>query len=651
MQAIIAQDSTECARYGVLFGGGVTIHAANFQSLPGFPTCCPTFANGNGFVPDIAVFSDQPLTKGRLSLSTRLMLTNLSGRLSEVETQVVAVNGKQVNAQIEHSLDATIEGLGISPLLSYRFSRVFSGMLGARIDIPLFATMFSQEELLFPEVGTFENNRRIRNEQSGKIPDLQAAMVSGVLGVRFDIPVSKSNKWKLLPEFLFTFGLNSVTRAVPWNINGVHIGLGIAYQPEGNSEKVIETPAVTPTKVVEPEPKTYSISASVSVDVQPADTLDATTAYIQTEEVSKYSVFPLLNFVFFEQQSDALPFRYKVLEPMRNAKAPVIDTMYSSALDAYYDVLNILGSRLRAVPTSSVTLVGCIAESEKAIPKLAERRAQNVARYLQSVWGINPSRLKIVARALPAKPSSSLTPDGNAENRRVEIIADERIVREMSSHTILTNVRSTRLNVRSEYEGNDSCLQWMIHAERNGRTKHQFIGYGAPPAIYTIPIQALGEDISPTDNVRVTLSVKSVHGIVKDTSVPVLIRYQTAVEKQQAKVVDTTLHSFSLILFDVNSSELRTEHSEALQRLSNLVQTASLIEVIGSTDKLGDAKENEVLSQQRATAVATKLQAMAPQCTVKSIGKGDELAPYSHTYPEGRFYNRTVVVTVYVPRR
>jgi outer membrane protein OmpA-like peptidoglycan-associated protein len=78
----------------------------------------------------------------------------------------------------------------------------------------------------------------------------------------------------------------------------------------------------------------------------------------------------------------------------------------------------------------------------------------------------------------------------------------------------------------------------------------------------------------------------------------------------------------------------------------------STASIKGSTDRLGELRYNVNLSTDRARAVEAYLRSVAPQVSIDSVtGVGPADLPYDNSLPEGRFYCRTVSLTITTPLR
>jgi OmpA-OmpF porin, OOP family len=104
------------------------------------------------------------------------------------------------------------------------------------------------------------------------------------------------------------------------------------------------------------------------------------------------------------------------------------------------------------------------------------------------------------------------------------------------------------------------------------------------------------------------------------------------------------------LLFEVGKASLKSEAKTALSQLLKLLLSnpTATLRIEGHTDNKGSAASNQVLSENRAKAVATALKEMGMPETVKIETKGlgftQPIAP--NTDEAGRAKNRRVDITV-----
>ncbi|PLX33432.1 MAG: hypothetical protein C0600_00480, partial [Ignavibacteria bacterium] len=171
-------------------------------------------------------------------------------------------------------------------------------------------------------------------------------------------------------------------------------------------------------------PVSGPLEASIRTDVLDFSLLRSTSqsSGLTIEEIVTRETVPLLNYVFFEEGSDALPSRYEKLSPSE-AAAFTMAALPDGTLERYYHILNIIAARMKQRPGSTITLTGCTDGRETRA--VAGLRANTVAMYLRDAWGLDASRVAVDARQLPGSPSSTRSDEGRAENRRVEITSTD----------------------------------------------------------------------------------------------------------------------------------------------------------------------------------------------------------------------------------
>lgn len=134
-------------------------------------------------------------------------------------------------------------------------------------------------------------------------------------------------------------------------------------------------------------------------------------AMVRTTRVRMEQTSVLHPVIPFEKHAASIPSRY-VLISQERAPSYVTDRLARpSPVELVYDILNVVGYRMRVHGAEQLVVRGSAAPDEA--PVLALARAEAVAQYLRSTWGITAARLRIEAGApAAAAPSSTGRPGG-----------------------------------------------------------------------------------------------------------------------------------------------------------------------------------------------------------------------------------------------
>jgi outer membrane protein OmpA-like peptidoglycan-associated protein len=371
---------------------------------------------------------------------------------------------------------------------------------------------------------------------------------------------------------------------------------------------------------------------------------------VMKEEIIR-ETFPLLNYVFFEQGSAVLPDRYVRLSPLALQQFDE-SAIEGGALDFYYNVLNVIGSRMRAMPDVRLTVAGYLNDSgvERKNPTLAADRAEAVRDYLRTVWSIDEARIDTEAGRLPPLPSSSRDTLGLAENRRVEFRTDSwELLRPVTFVRRLASVTPEDVLFSPAVDAEEGLADWVLTTEQQGREFDRRKGAQMERSIRWNWRCTRGELPASSGDLLVRFLVRDKAGDSFVTE-PQAIRVREVKRESRQNVSVSedgiTKEKISLILFPFDVAEPGPRNERIMTdfvypRLS----AGSTVTVNGYTDVIGSEEYNQKLSQERADAVTAALQAHLGEETdvrTESIGHGEVSPQYSNDTPEGRFYNRTV---------
>jgi outer membrane protein OmpA-like peptidoglycan-associated protein len=661
---ITAQSVSDNAtsRFGLLGDFGLFQHGSDFRGLPGLPTCCPRYDKGTGSGFFAGLVYDIPISS-TLFLNLRGVYSAHKGVFTSIETRpVLDITNTVVDGVFEHRLETSLGIIALEPIVRYPIFGNLALNGGMNISYALQKDYTQQETLLSPSTGTFGNGQRVELQNSGAIPQSASIGLAVLAGISYSIPLSKT--WTLAPEFLYSIGLTNEVQDLKWSISAARFGAILYFQPQPSAkepiiepipEKPVETPIIVEKKIIPketpPEPPKPTMNVMIqAVGMDGAD-VDLPLVRLRVEEFISTQMYPLLNYVFFDDNSSELPARYNSLQKTKVqefTEKSLKNLQNKNSLEVYYDILNIVGYRMSRLPKSKLTLTGCNSNqnAEQSNLKLSQARAEAVKNYLISTWNIEPNRISAKARNLPEVASNLET--GIEENRRVELtstvseILDPVIIQD----TLRTaNPPSVKFSPSAIVES--GVKQWNIIALQQSKTLRTFKGEGEMPQSLvwrvndeqsTMPRQSIPIDytLDATDNTEKL----SAHA---EGSIPVELI--TIERKQSEKRDDKYIDRYNLILFDFDRATLTQNHKRIIDFIGKRTNSKSTVSIIGYTDLKGTFERNQSLQLQRANAVAKALN--SGQITVKGAGETNQL--FDNTLPEGRFYNRTVVIEVETP--
>lgn len=641
--------------FGLLGGMQRTHFTGTFQSLPGLYNCCKGFDGSSTSMDPFFGGSIRYAITASFGLDMQVEYVQSRGELSAVNTigNALSFNGSGfdiVEAQSAFMMSWIIPSLGFTPSLAWKpFESGFGIRGGFTLRLQSNGEATGREELIQPKGVVFSDTKStIRNDR--KVNFTPTSLVYGpIIGLCYDMKLSES--FTLTPEISYMHILNQLIEFSnsdeSLSMSALRAGIMLSYTAF-TPARLVEIP-ITPLPIIEIDtnkpyiPKRLKAKlAAFSVNEQ---SKEENIVNIVIEEYSSLTMTPLLNFVFFEEGEDKIPARYARLDA---TDTPMFDIDFihtPNHVETYLHILNIIGKRMIEKPASIITLTGCNADiqKEKGDMALSMRRAESVKAYLEKVWNVSSNRITIKNRNLPEKHANTQTIMGAQENRRVEITSNEPYI--ISPIITLDTVRTMNppiVRFRPQVE-TDSVSTWQLIAGQQDKELRRFTGEEKVPAFIDWHI---GEEMSEglaTDS-AIVYAFKARTSLQDSAEIQGMIPIEqvTLHKKKINRVQDREVNTFSLVLFDVRSSEITEGNAQIIDFIKGFVKPNSNISITGFTDRLGDADANQRLAQERADATAKALQVKNKAIV---LGKGNS-ALYDERYPEGRLYTRTVDVIV-----
>lgn len=641
---VLKADSLTVRR--LAYGGGIgyvsAFHDADFRALPNVPNCCPNFTSGSGGGFELWLFGELPIGE-TLKFGGRVAFTRHSASFNIDEQTTVIVGDHTEQITFSHSLDVSMSRIGVEPYIGFRLGG-FGASAGIRVGTTM-APTYEQRETVSP--GTFDDGRNVRNQFAGTLQDASTLFADITAGVSYSIPLNYSKTVFLVPGVRLNYGVTPIVNNYTWSTSLVTSGISLRFEPKPSEVIPVTPPPQTPPPPP-PPPKerpapTPITRINASFDIAAVSEANIADNVFRVEEFVSTQMYPLLNYLFFDEDNADIPQRYN--------SSGAVATDQSSELTAYYNLLNIIGQRMQQKPAARITVTGCNADAgrEKSDIQLSRNRATAVKNYLISKWNIAPERVRIEARGLPERASNPERPEGAAENRRVEIIADDEQI--LAPLYVRDTVRELphSIRVRPTVTNAGAIQRWEFAVEQNGRALAGWKARFAPPTELTINSRQTDlREVSGNEPLQCTFTAFGADDrqlAFAASEMPV--EYVTLEQKRSVRAADKELERFRLMLFDFDESEPGPANRKTIRTITARIRPQSTIKIIGATDAAGDPDYNKRLSLARAQAVSRILGNSRASVEGAGVAGGE----FDNSLPEARFYNRNVTVEIVSPAK
>jgi len=561
-----------------------------------------------------------------------------------------------IPAVFTHTVEADILSVNIEPAVQYEIVQQLYAHVGISAGL-LMTTQYSQIEVItVPESGTFPNGERSRNEVTDEpIPGASSVVAGLVAGISYDLPLNRDQSVFISPELYYNYGLTNLVDGLDWSVNQVRFGVAVKWmpkaaetptEPEQPLQQELRDTTRTPIAAVDDAPFNVFLQASVVTDTG----VSGKEFVVTVEDFTSVSMTPLLNYLFFDRGSAVIPDRYTQTSTLDTESFDESAINPEDKLNVYYNVLNIIGHRLKVHKDARITLVGCnanVAEEENNT-LLSRQRAVTVRDYLNRVWGIDTARVEIVARNLPALAANSSSKDGMQENSRVEIVSDnELITAPLSTTGIVRNATPPYVTFTLRVDSPIAVTSWKLETYAGDRAFKAWTDSGSPPANIE---WRLNPNTEPSLDFSIPivcrLTVVNQQGSMQQAFDSIPVKQVTLAQKRAVNSADREINRFGLILFGVRSSSISQDNAFILDNIKTYIKPESKVTITGYTDRSGDAAYNQELATERARSTARYLGIDVNGMNVKGIGNANT---FDADLPEGRLYTRTVEIIVETP--
>ena len=260
-------------------------------------------------------------------------------------------------------------------------------------------------------------------------------------------------------------------------------------------------------------------------------------------------------------------------------------------------------------------------------------------------------RFVIKTTSRPRLVSNESYDEGIEENRRVEFSSsDPSILGPVVHSRFYEYVPSQpRHQFRVDVRNAPKNSGWNLSVYHRGNMIGGRGGSLVPPSTVTFDLdQEMTDQIGPvigsvdTLDAQLRLNPQGTGSPIATTRFP-LVKTTSNYEVSR----------LSLIVFDYDRADITKANKTMMKRvISGAVRDGSVATIVGSTDRLGEEDHNKELSSDRARTVDRFTRSIAPSLEVEDVrGIGSSELPYDNALPEGRFYCRTVSLTIKTPLR
>lgn len=608
-------------------------------SVPGLEDCTH-FTNGDGVRREGGLLFESPLWR-TFALQLRLGASQESGSFSyefDAGPTRDGETGAEVRAIFRDQLDYNRTAVVLAPSIVVP---VISGLrlrLGLEMDHPFASDESYRQIAVTPADLLFGGGKRELEVMHGTIVPQSSLGVGIAGGVSvIDIPVWRSAL--LSPELSFAIPLTNRATSGDWRSYSLSVGATLRF-PLNSSERVDTTDTLN---VLPPPPVVTLLPALV-----PSITTSPDTVRVTIEERDSIEYLPLLNQIYFAEGEDELPSDYRRISREERDFFSYAQ-LTGSALDVYYQILNIIGLRMQDVPEATLAINGYRNGRERD-QALARQRAETIREYLVRVWGIAPRRLKVRGGGLPPNPSRETLPEGFEENSRVELIpSDPNIIGPVVRRHTQRDANPPAITFFPKALSEAGIRDWRLEVEEGGRPWKRFLGNGALPDSIVWTWRSDSGSL-PTLPMRLSYRLAVVDSTgqrVETRSREIEVRYTSLRAKRLAHQDDTLIENYSLLLFNYDSRKVSESDNLFLQAIAGNTGSGAVVTFTGFTDSLGEESYNRELANARAHEAAKIFEGFAPSGVVVIVSdKGGERERFPYDTPEGRAHCRTVFIEV-----
>ncbi len=664
--------------------GGLGFHSTNTTLRCIGDPACPTYDGGVGS--QFGIMGNVEWMPTDWGMRGSIGFSNSSVEMSTTDNRALVkdVNGMIVPLVREHSLNISLPMINMDLGLQKSFgnSRLF---FGPSFGFLLSPNWKSTSTLLSPNNVTFNSGSRDTVFLNQEIPNVNSLQFGFSMGYGHHIPISK--KVVIVPEISASIPFSRIIAGPEWKQTSILIGMSIRWGMGAVKEEVIRRAEVIDTievnvnerigsLIIEGQKKStksieeFETHKIITETIQRTDTLKVglppkvspkpvMKAHIaqdeESEEVDAINVrgqlvteaFPILPMVFFSEADANLHPRYRQLRTIEGFASDKLDPFVS---EQHKDILNIIGERMNKNMQAKIELHGFSDPiTENSDCELAGKRVGTVREYLANVWNVDRSRITIEMdkrRCSPENPTMSRIPQGYEENRRIEIISEQKdilapVIR--SRYVEITEYAPKELHINASRTIGENINSWKLSSQLGDSVLHVKDGAQIPLWIQ-MPIEKEDARLmqqSMNDQLQMSMIIQDNEGDLGSTEMSIPIQRDTT---------NYAIQRLSLMHFPVQKATLDRQGRNAIDAFLQDLEDNASISIMGYSDNLGNAQSNLELSKERAETVYKYIRSIKPKSNIVKVnGLGSTALPpgiRSHELPESRFLSRTVQIEI-----
>lgn len=374
--------------------------------------------------------------------------------------------------------------------------------------------------------------------------------------------------------------------------------------------------------------------------------------------------FPIRNYVFFDPNQTAISDRYSLLrkdqvqqfveEQLSENTDKDLATRAKRQMLVYYNLLNILGARMKENPSATITLVG---SSDKG-PSESLIRANSIKSYLTNIFQIDAAHIYVEGRIKPEVPSEQ--PGGKIDLKLLQE-GDRRVTIESSYPSLLKEFeiesnRSNKLSTKQVLtQANSNAFlfsvstkklidSWSFQITDNANNLKKFGPY-QQKQVYILPDSILGT-IANNGNYKVQMI-----GLTKN-GFEFIRNAEFNIAPSLTKTISDILR-FSIIFEFDDAKSIEIYKQFLTETVTPKIPYGATVVLNGYTDIIGQDDHNNDLSLRRMKSVKQVIEDLLYKAGRNDVvfdehwhGGNTVTFPFANKLPEERFYNRTVFIDI-----